>query len=81
MLLDPRLPGIDAFEELAILAAHPTTRGTTVVAKTAVDAPEEMGRCRGAGFAHVLVKPIAVRDLADLARTWRRDLAARAPRR
>lgn len=76
VLLDLRLPGVDAFEALATLASHPTTRGTTVVATTAVAAPEELERCRGAGFAHVLVKPIAVRELADLARAWRRALAA-----
>jgi CheY-like chemotaxis protein len=77
VLLDLRLPGIDAFETLATLASHPTTRGTMLIATTAVAAPEHLERCRAAGFADVLVKPIAVRDLADLARGWRRALAPR----
>lgn len=70
VLLDLRLPGVDVFEVRETLAAHPLTRGATVVATTASDGAGEVERCRAAGFADVLVKPIPARELPELVGRW-----------
>jgi CheY-like chemotaxis protein len=53
-----------------MLAAHPLTRDVPVVATSASDVAGEVERCRAAGFAVVLVKPIDARNLPDLVRRW-----------
>lgn len=70
VLLDLRLPGVEPLELLATLSAHPLTKGRPVVATTASVVSGEVERCRAAGFADVLVKPISGRDLPNLVRRW-----------
>jgi CheY-like chemotaxis protein len=70
ILLDLRLPGLDPFEVLGTLAGHPLTRLIPVVATSTSGVADEIERCRDAGFADVLLKPISARDLPELIRRW-----------
>lgn len=70
VLLDLRLPGVAPFEVLGTLGSHPLTRLIPVVATTVSDMAGEIERCREAGFADVLLKPISARDLPGSVRRW-----------
>lgn len=62
ILMDIRLPGIDGVEALRRLRAHPTTRGTPVLAMTASVMTEDRQKILEAGFEGYQSKPINVTD-------------------
>jgi DNA-binding response OmpR family regulator len=69
VLLDLRLPDGDGLA----LFAHLKERGVRmpiVAALTGRDEPEVRARCLEAGCIDVLVKPVNVRALAPLVRSW-----------
>ncbi len=70
LLLDARMPGLDGAAALgAIRAGRSASRHAPALATTADADPAQHAMLRGAGFAEVLVKPIAVAALrAALAR-------------
>jgi len=63
VLLDIQLPGIDGFEVLRLLRAHPTLQHTPVIAVSANAMPDDLAQARAAGFADYLTKPV---DMARL---------------
>ena len=62
VLMDIRLPGIDAIEVLRRLRAEPTTRGIPVMAMTASVMSEDRRKIMDAGFDASQGKPIKVHD-------------------
>jgi len=62
-LLDIQLPGIDGYEVLRRLRAHPSTRDMPVVAVSANAMPSDRERAAAAGFADYVTKPV---DLVQL---------------
>ena len=58
LLLDLQMPGIDGFEVMARLRAHPATRGLPVVAVSADITSATQARCRDLGFVAYVTKPI-----------------------
>lgn len=69
ILLDLRLPDGDGLA----LFDHMTSRDVrppVVAALTGRDEPEVRARCLAAGCVDVLVKPVNVRTLAPLVRSW-----------
>ncbi len=77
VLMDIQLPGIDGFEALAQLRAHPSTRETPVIAVTASAMLEDRDRIDTAGFDGYESKPIKVKKLlARIQLTLERPAAA-----
>ena len=72
ILLDIQLPGIDGFEVLRRLRAHPTTRAIPVVAVSANAMPGDVEAGLAAGFAAYITKPV---DLEPLLATVQRVLS------
>jgi PAS domain S-box-containing protein len=66
ILLDIQLPGMDGYEVLRRLRAHPRTRDIPVIAVTAGAMLHDIDRGRDAGFTDYLTKPL---DLARLLAT------------
>lgn len=70
IILDINLPGMDGFEALAKLRSYPETRGTPVLALSALAMPRDIEKGLRAGFREYLTKPIRVKDVtAALYRT------------
>lgn len=67
-LLDLGLPEIDGYELARRLRELETCRGTLLVAVTGYGQPGDRERSRAAGFAHHLVKPVALGTLEALLR-------------
>ena len=57
VLLDVGLPGADGCEVARQLRRLPGLGGAVVVAVTGFGRPQDVERCRGAGFDHHLLKP------------------------
>jgi two-component system, chemotaxis family, CheB/CheR fusion protein len=67
IFLDIGLPGdTDGVGLARRLRAHPSLRGTTLIALTGYDAPEERIRIRNAGFDHYLLKPVGLEVLESI---------------
>jgi len=66
VLLDIHMPGMDGYEVLARLRAHPATAHIPVVAVSADAMPADLDAARSAGFAAYLTKPL---DFEQLLRT------------
>jgi len=62
-LLDLRMPGLGGDEVLAELKADPATADIPVVIISGNSRPEEETRCRAAGAADYLTKPLRLEDL------------------
>jgi DNA-binding response OmpR family regulator len=69
MLLDLRLPDGDGLSLLKRLRDD-GARLPVIAALTGRDEPETRARCLRAGCVEVLVKPIDVRGLSQLVRSW-----------
>jgi two-component system, NtrC family, response regulator PilR len=69
ILLDLRLPDGDGLTLIDQLARHEIPR-PIVAGLTGRDEPEVRARCLAAGCVDVLVKPVNVRTLAPLVRSW-----------
>ena len=60
VLMDVRMPGMDGLEATRAIRALPTTAALTpIVAMTADAMPEDVARCREAGMAAHLAKPVS----------------------
>jgi PAS domain S-box-containing protein len=70
VLLDIQLPGIDGFEVLARLRAHPATAAIPVVAVSANAMPADRERAAAAGFAEYVTKPIDLELLLTVVDRW-----------
>ncbi|HYD76111.1 ATP-binding protein [Ramlibacter sp.] len=68
VLLDLGMPGMDGYEVVRRLAAHPERRRMHVVALTGWGQAEDRQRTREAGFDEHLVKPAEIDALQDLLR-------------
>jgi DNA-binding response OmpR family regulator len=69
ILLDLRLPDGDGLSLLARLREEGLSL-PVIAALTGRDEPEIRARCLRAGCVDVLVKPVDVRALGDLVRSW-----------
>ncbi len=65
VLLDIQLPGMDGFEVLRRLRAHPATREIPVVAVSANAMPADIDAARRAGFDDYLTKPLELPRLLE----------------
>lgn len=65
ILLDINLPGMNGYEILSRLRAHPATRAIPVIAITANAMPHNIAQGELAGFDGYLTKPIDVRKLLE----------------
>lgn len=70
-LLDLTLPDGDG---LALVEPLRTVGARKIVVLTGHDDSATRQRCLAAGCADVLVKPVSVRDLMDMSRTWLAEL-------
>jgi signal transduction histidine kinase/CheY-like chemotaxis protein len=60
VLMDVRMPGMDGLEATRAIRALPTSASLTpIVAMTADAMPEDVARCRAAGMAAHLAKPVS----------------------
>jgi two-component system response regulator len=69
VLLELKLPRLDAVEILRTLRAHPRTATVPVVVLTSAAEPREVAQCYGAGANSCIRKPIDFREFADAVRT------------
>ncbi len=60
ILADIQMPGIDGYELLRRLRAHPATQHIPVIAVSANAMPQDLADGRAAGFADYLSKPLAL---------------------
>lgn len=58
ILLDIMMPGMDGFEVVRRLKAHPVLRQVPLAVVTALDDEASRRRLAGAGIEHILTKPI-----------------------
>ena len=65
LLVDIQMPGIDGFEVLRRLRAHPATQAVPAVAVSANAMPQDLARGRAAGFVDYLTKPLELQRLQD----------------
>ncbi|MFO1196170.1 MAG: response regulator [Burkholderiaceae bacterium] len=66
LLIDLTMPGMDGFQALAALRALPLTRAPLALLVTVAADPAIEDDARGAGFADVLVKPLAPATLREV---------------
>ena len=66
ILLDMHLPGMDGFQTLQQLRAHPRLRGIPVVALSADAMPHDVQRGLAAGFDRYIAKPVDLHELLGL---------------
>lgn len=64
--IDIGLPGMDGFELVRRLRAHPATAGALYVALTGYGQAADRSRAQEAGFDEHLVKPAAPERLLDV---------------
>lgn len=69
VLLDIGLPGMDGYELCRRMRALPALRDTVFAAQTGWDNPDHRRLSREAGFAHHLIKPVALETLRELLAT------------
>ncbi|WP_045234422.1 response regulator [Deinococcus pimensis] len=65
VLLDVHMPGLDGFEVLRELRAHPRTRELRVVMCSTSARPEDQRAARALGVEAYLVKPVTLPDLQE----------------
>ena len=63
VLLDIQLPGINGLEVLAWIRQQPALAGLPVLAVTASVMPAQHGDLARAGFAMIIAKPLAIKQL------------------
>jgi CheY-like chemotaxis protein len=68
-VVDARMPGQDGFELAARLQASPQLAGTRLIMLTSLAQGGDVRRCREAGFAGYLTKPVSRTELLEVART------------
>jgi CheY-like chemotaxis protein len=66
VLLDIGLPGIDGYEVVRRLRAHPRTAALRVIALTGYTQPQDRRRAEAAGFDGFLTKPVEVAVLEEV---------------
>ena len=69
VLLDMRMPGMDGFQVMAQLRAHPETRDLPVIFLTADDDRENLVRAFAAGAIDYITKPFVAEELLARVRT------------
>ena len=69
VLLDMRMPGMDGFQVMAQLRAHPETRDLPVIFLTADDDRENLVRAFAAGAIDYITKPFVAEELMARVRT------------
>ena len=65
-VLDIGLPLLDGYEVARRLRQIPSCADTILIALTGYGQPEDLERSKAAGFAHHLVKPVAIKTLKSL---------------
>ena len=63
ILLDEQMPGMDGFEMIERIRAHPSWRAATILMLTSTGQSASAERCRELGVEAYLVKPIATAEL------------------
>ena len=63
ILLDEQMPGMDGFEMIERIRAHPSWRAATILMLTSTGQSASAARCRELGVEAYLVKPIATAEL------------------
>jgi PAS domain S-box-containing protein len=63
ILLDEQMPGMDGFEMIERIRAHPSWRAATILMLTSTGQSASADRCRELGVEAYLVKPIATAEL------------------
>ena len=63
ILLDEQMPGMDGFEMIECIRAHPSWRAATILMLTSTGHSASAQRCRELGVEAYLVKPIATPEL------------------
>jgi len=63
ILLDEQMPGMDGFEMIERIRAHPSWRAATILMLTSTGQSTSAERCRELGVEAYLVKPIATAEL------------------
>lgn len=76
LLVDIQMPGMDGYQLLAQLRAHPATSGVPAIAVSANAMPQDLARGQAAGFADYLTKPL---DMDRLQQALRAVLPGWAP--
>jgi two-component system CheB/CheR fusion protein len=66
IVCDIGLPGIDGYEVVTQLLADPPAQLPLLIALSGYDQPGSRNKATAAGFAHYLVKPVAIDALLDL---------------
>jgi len=62
-LVDIQMPGMDGYQLLQHLRAHPATRDVPAIAVSANAMPQDLARGRAAGFVDYLTKPLDMQRL------------------
>lgn len=68
LLIDIQMPGLDGYQVLRRLRAHPATRDVPAIAVSANAMPQDVARGRAAGFVDYLTKPLAMQRLQSALR-------------
>jgi signal transduction histidine kinase/CheY-like chemotaxis protein/HPt (histidine-containing phosphotransfer) domain-containing protein len=80
VLLDANMPEMDGFEVARRIGAEPNLGGATIMMLSSSGQYDESNRCREAGIATHLTKPVDQRDLLSaIGRVLSRDSGQRAP--
>ena len=66
VVLDLLMPGMDGYAVAAALLAHADKPRPLMIAHTGTDRPEDLRKCREAGFDHCLGKPADLDELLEI---------------
>jgi CheY-like chemotaxis protein len=70
ILMDVMMPRVDGVTALQAIRAATATKGTPVIAITALASPSDLETLRPAGFSELLLKPVFPMDVVDAVRRW-----------
>jgi CheY-like chemotaxis protein/HPt (histidine-containing phosphotransfer) domain-containing protein len=65
MILDVNMPGMDGFEVAERVSKNPALRGATIMMLSSATRPGDLARCKEAGVAAYLMKPVRRGELLE----------------